>query len=49
MPDASERDSPGVRSGFFITTSSAGDPPSYSPICPGYKNSRRIVRGGMLM
>jgi hypothetical protein len=39
MPDASERDSPGVRSGSFITTSSAGDPPSHSPIFPGYKNS----------
>jgi hypothetical protein len=32
MPGASERDSPGVRSGSFITTSSAGDPLSYSPI-----------------
>jgi hypothetical protein len=48
MPDASERDSPGVRSGSFITISSVGDPPSYSPIFPGYKNSGRIVRGVML-
>ena len=48
MPDAFERDSPGVRSGSFITTSSVGDPPSHSPICPGYRNARRIVRGGIL-
>jgi hypothetical protein len=36
MPDASERDSPGVWSGSLTTTSSAGDPPGYSPIVPGY-------------
>ena len=48
MPDAFERDSPGVRSGSFITTSSVGYPPSHSPICPGYRNARRIVSGGIL-
>jgi hypothetical protein len=48
MPGALERDSPRVRSGSSITTSSAGDPPSHSPIFPGYKNSDRIVRGVML-
>lgn len=48
MPDASARDSPAVRSGSFITTSPVRDPPRYSPIYPGYKNSRRIVRRVML-
>jgi hypothetical protein len=48
MPEASEHDWPGVRSGSFITTSSVRDLPSCSPSCPGYKNARRIVRGVML-
>jgi hypothetical protein len=48
VPGASERDSPGVRSGSFSETSSAGDPSRHSPIFPGYKSSDRIVRGVML-